>query len=155
VSRPLPQAADRLVGGWLLERWEIAYGDGRAPTLPFGERPTGLISYTPDGWMSATISAPDRPTLSQPSPRSTPAEELAKAFTSYFAYAGRWRVEGEEVVHEVRWALNSAMVGTEQRRQMTFGEGAALTLSAEDRDPKGVVRMHRIFWRRAANDAKV
>ena len=34
-----------LVGTWHLVRWDISYGDGRAPTLPFGATATGLILY--------------------------------------------------------------------------------------------------------------
>jgi hypothetical protein len=77
-----------------------------------------------------------------------PAEELKDAFTSYFSYAGRWRVDGEDVVHDVLWALNPAMAGTEQRRQMTFAGEHELTLSAEEIDARGRTRRHRIRWRR-------
>ena len=45
--------ARALPGAWTLERWEIRYADGRPPGFPFGEAATGLLLYTPDGWMSA------------------------------------------------------------------------------------------------------
>ena len=45
-----------LLGSWHLARWEITYGDGRKPTLPFGVQATGLICYTHDGMMSACIA---------------------------------------------------------------------------------------------------
>ena len=142
----MSEAAARLIGGWRLKRWTILRG-GRE-TFPFGLNPTGLIASTPDGSMSATISAADRPPLSAGSGKSAPESERAAAFSSFFAYAGRWRVEDDEVVHEVLWSLNPAMAGTEQRRRMTFG-GKALTLSAEDRDEGGVARLHRIEWERS------
>lgn len=33
--------AEKLLGAWRLARWTIAYSDGRAPTMPFGESVTG------------------------------------------------------------------------------------------------------------------
>ena len=77
-----------LHGSWHLVRWEIAYGDGRRPTLPFGDGATGLIVYATDGWMSACIARAGRPPLSSESVRSAPEAERLAAFESYFAYAG-------------------------------------------------------------------
>jgi hypothetical protein len=141
--------AERLIGGWLLRSWEIVRADRAEVGLPFGPQPAGLITYTADGWMSATICGPDRPNLSQPSPRSVPAEELARAYTSYFSYAGRWRTEGDDVIHDVVFALNPGMSGTEQRRRCHFDGADALTLSADEADAKGNIRHHNIRWRRA------
>lgn len=107
-------AGERLVGGWELVRWAIL-GGGRE-NFPFGPAASGLILYGADGWMSATIAAADRPPLSTANPRLAPAAERAAAFAGYFSYAGTWRVDGEEVIHAVRWSLNPAFVGTEQRR---------------------------------------
>jgi hypothetical protein len=142
--------AERLVGGWILRSWEIVRSEPDAVGHPFGREPTGLITYTADGWMSATIAAPGRPRLSQPSPRSAPAEELARAYTSYFSYAGRWRTEGDDVIHNVVFALNPGMSGTEQRRHCRFDGTDELTLSADEADAKGRLRQHHIRWRRAS-----
>ena len=82
---PAPESAASpdpsvLHGSWQLERWEIAYSDGRPHTLPFGPDATGLIVYTQDGCMSACIARAGRAVLSGQSTRTVPAHEQAAAF---------------------------------------------------------------------------
>jgi hypothetical protein len=143
-----------LLGTWHLVRWEIAYGDGRPASLPFGAEATGLILYTADGTMSACIARAGRPRLSSDSVRSAPEAERLAAFESYFQYAGPYSIRGEpgrqQVVHRVSHALNPNFVGTEQVRDMHFADGGnTLTLSACDSVPgTSVARHHRLIWRR-------
>lgn len=143
-----------LLGTWHLVRWEIAYGDGRPASLPFGAEATGLILYTADGTMSACIARAGRARLSSDSMRSAPEAERLAAFESYFQYAGPYSVRGEpgrqQVVHRVSHALNPNFVGTEQIRDMRFADdGNTLTLSASDTVPgTDVARHHRLIWRR-------
>ena len=144
-----PRTAD-LVGAWRLKRWETVYEDGRR-TEPFGAGAEGLIQYTADGWMSATIMAAGRGRLSRANPRAAPARERAAAFDSYFSYAGRWRLAGGVVRHEVTLALNPALVGTPQLRDARLS-GRTLTLSATEEVPGGR-RTHRIVWQRVPKRA--
>ena len=44
-----------LVGSWQLESWTVGYSDRDDFTYPYGEDPHGLLLYTDDGWMSASI----------------------------------------------------------------------------------------------------
>lgn len=143
-----------LLGTWQLMRWEITYGDGRTPTLPFGEQATGLIQYTGDGFMSACIARGARGRLSSDSVRSAPEAERLAAFESYFQYAGPYTVEGpagqQKVTHHVTHSLNPNFVGTRQVRNMTFSHNGGLTLSASDTVPgTDVARHHRLIWLRA------
>jgi hypothetical protein len=144
-----PRPAD-LVGAWQLKRWETVYEDGRR-TEPFGPDAEGLILYTADGCMSATIMAPGRSRLSHANPRSAPAAERAAAFDGYFSYAGRWRLADGVVRHEVTLALNPALVGTPQLRDARLA-GRTLTLSATEEVPGGR-RTHRIVWQRVPKRA--
>ena len=142
-----------LLGTWHLCRWEIAYGDGRAATLPYGPDAVGLILYTADGWMNACIARGQRPRLSGDSMRKLPAAEALAAFESYFSYAGRYTLrtlEGRpQVVHQVTMSLNPNFVGSEQVRDMHFDAGGRLTLSASDTLPgSDVARHHRLTWER-------
>jgi len=144
-----------LLGTWHLVRWEITYGDGRAPTLPYGDRATGMILYAHDGSMSACIARGGRPRLSSDSVRSAPEAERLAAFESYFQYAGPYQIRGEpgrqQVVHTVTHALNPNFVGTQQVRDMTFEGAGQLTLSASDTVPgTAVARHHRLIWSRKA-----
>jgi len=150
------QADDPLRGTWQLVRWEIAYGDGRPPTLPFGEGASGLIQYTADGQMSACIARAGRQPLSSESVRSAPVEERLAAFESYFQYAGPYELRrgahlptGMQVVHHVTMSLNPNFVGTDQVRNVEFDAAGVLTLSASDTVPgSAVARHHRLVWRR-------
>jgi hypothetical protein len=142
-----------LLGAWHLQRWEITYSDGRAPTLPFGADATGLIAYSADGWMSACIARASRPRLSGESVRASPALERLAAFESYFSYAGRYALrvhDGQaQVVHSVTMSLNPNFIGTEQVRNMQFDAEGRLTLSASDTVPGSeVARHHRLLWAR-------
>jgi hypothetical protein len=149
-------ATHPLLGTWQLLRWEIAYGDGRPPTLPYGADATGLILYTADGWMSACIGRAGRPRLASDSVRSAPEAQRLAAFESWFQYAGPYALRersdgGWEVVHRVTHALNPNFVGTEQVRRVEFDAEGTLTLSASDSMPgSAVARHHRLRWRRAA-----
>ena len=146
-------AHNPLLGTWHLRRWEIAYSDGRAPTLPFGPDALGLIQYTADGWMSACIARAGRPPLSAESMRKLPSAEAVAAFDSYFQYAGCYTLrvlEGRpQVVHQVTMSLNPSFVGSEQVRDMHFDADGRLTLSASDTLPGSTVqRHHRLQWER-------
>jgi hypothetical protein len=134
---PAPESAASpdpsvLHGSWQLERWEIAYSDGRPHTLPFGPDATGLIVYTQDGCMSACIARASRAVLSGQSTRTVPAHEQAAAFESYFHYAGRYHTRHHE------------------GRDMVLEDSDRLTLSASDPLPgkPEVMRHHRLIWRR-------
>ena len=151
----MDEAQNSLLGTWQLVRWEITYGDGRAPSLPFGAQATGLILYANDGWMNACIARGARPRLSSESVRSAPEAECLSAFESFFQYAGRYEVRNahgqQQVVHSVTHSLNPNFVGTQQVRNMSFAPDGGLTLSASDTVPcTDVARHHRLIWSRQA-----
>lgn len=146
--------ANPLLGTWHLVRWEIVYGDGRTPSLPYGADAAGMILYTSDGHMSACIARAGRGKLSSDSVRSAPEAQRLAAFESYFQYAGRYQVRGDagkqQVVHSVTQSLNPNFVGTQQVRNMAFARSdQELTLSASDTVPgTTVARHHRLVWSR-------
>lgn len=136
----------RLVGSWQLQRWFITYEDGSV-TEPLGPGASGLLVYTPDGWMSAAMMAAGRPRLSRGNPRAAPDDERAAAFDTFFGYCCRWRIVGQAVEHHVTISHNPALVGTVQTRKIQM-RGRTLTLSAEEIVPGGR-RVHRLQWRPA------
>jgi hypothetical protein len=136
----------QIVGAWELVRWEIVRDDG-ARTQPFGTDARGLLLYTPDGFMSASVMAARRAPFSTRTPRGAPAGERAAAFDSFFSYAGRFRVLAGEVRHDVLVALNPGQVGTLQTRQARLS-GRKLELTADESLPGQGSRRHEIEWRR-------
>ncbi len=142
-------SANPLIGAWHLVRWETTYDDKRPAHFALGKDASGMIAYTTDGWMNASMMRAGRPALSSESARTAPPAERVAAFDSFFSYGGRYRIEGDYVIHSVTIAHNPNMVGTEQRRLMTFNADGTLTLSAADKVPgTDVERQHRLVWRR-------
>ncbi len=54
---------EQLSGTWELESWTIGYADRDDFSYPYGEDPQGLLLYTGDGWMSASICRAGRAPL--------------------------------------------------------------------------------------------
>ncbi len=138
-----------LQGSWQLESWTIGYSDRDDFTYPYGEDPQGLLLYTNDGWMSASIARHERAPLPEDvSFRKIPDELRADAFASYFHYAGRYRVVDGDVIHYVSQSLNPNFPGTEQVRHAEL-DGQTLVLSGKDQVGE-VVRFHSLVWHRLA-----
>ncbi len=136
-----------LVGTWQLESWSVGYSDREDYSCPFGEDPKGLLIYTEDDWMSASIGRSDRQTLPDDiSFRKIPEEKLARAYLSYFHYAGRYHVVEGDVIHYVTQSLNPNFVGSEQLRHAEL-DGHTLVLSGQD-TAGGVLRLHSLVWHR-------
>lgn len=142
----------RLLGAWSLISWKIFSSDNPEPSEPFGANPEGLLQYTGDGWMSAAIASTGRSALpAGTSPRRMGPELLADAWRSYFHYAGRWRIEGDNVIHSVTQSLNPNMVGTEQVRHMHFEESTLTLTGIENAGQQ--TRRHVLRWQRAEPSA--
>ncbi len=141
--------AEALVGAWHLVAWEIRRPEGQV-ILPFGPGARGLLLYSPDGWMSATVFEAGRCPLEASVPRKAPLEARARAFDGFFHYAGRFHVEGDEVVHTVTTSLNPGLVGTTQRRRARLS-GRGLSLSATEVLAGGLSREHHLTWTREEN----
>lgn len=137
-----------LNGTWQLESWTIGYSDRDEFTYPYGENPQGLLLYTGDGWMSASICRTPRDLLPEDvSFRKLPDSDKARAFSSYFHYAGRYRVVDGDVIHYVSQSLNPNFPGTEQLRHAEL-DGQTLVLSGKD-EVDGVTRFHSLVWHKS------
>jgi len=140
---------DDLIGAWQLESWTIGYTDRDDFSYPYGEDPQGLLIYSGDGWMSASIAKNDRPRLPEDvNFRKLPDGLKAGAFSSYFHYAGSFRVQEGDVIHSVNQSLNPNFPGTEQLRHAEL-DGQTLVLSGKDQ-VGDVVRFHSLVWHKLA-----
>ncbi|NCF17962.1 MAG: hypothetical protein GWP63_06940 [Haliea sp.] len=134
-----------LVGSWQLESWTVGYSDRDDFTYPYGEDPHGLLLYTDDGWMSASIGRKERaPFPEDVAYRKIPDADKAEAFSSYFHYAGRYRVVDGDVIHYVTQSLNPNFPGSEQLRHAEL-DGQTLVLSGKDHVGE-VIRFHSLVW---------
>jgi hypothetical protein len=146
----MPSPED-LHGAWHLRRFVITFDDGRAPLHPLGSDASGLLIYSPGGWMSAVLSRGDRAPLGVARlerSASAPVDAKARAFDSYLSYAGTWHLDGEHVVHRVTLAQTPELVGQENRRLVRRVDGA-LTLSYRLTARSGVGRTYALSWSRA------
>lgn len=137
-----------LVGSWQLESWTIGYSDRDDFSYPYGEDPEGLLVYSDDGWMSACIARHQRTLFPEDvSYRKLPDQLKGEAFSSYFHYAGRFRVQAGDVIHYVCHSLNPNFPGSEQLRHAEL-DGQTLVLSGKDTVGE-VTRFHSLVWHRS------
>lgn len=141
-------AAD-LIGAWQLQSWSLVYEDGRPSEHPLGHDAKGLILYTADGHVSATLMRAGRQSIGDGG-----TEARARACDDCFAYAGTYEVRGEAVFHTIVVATNPALAGITSTRNILLDlDGRRLTLSGPDFSPDAR-RWQRIVWRRAGPAAR-
>ena len=136
--------ANELHGAWHLESWSLIYDDGRPPEYPLGADAKGLIMYTADGHVSATLMRGLRP-------KDAPVTETEKAtaYAGSFAYAGRFEVRDAAVFHSIAIATNPALIGLTSTRHIKL-EASRLTLEGPDFSPASP-RRQQIVWRRQSS----
>jgi len=103
--------------------------------------------------MVALMAPADRPPFGSDDLAGGTPDEQARAFSTFVAYAGRYRIEGDAIVHTVETSLFPNWVGTTQRRLWTLsGDGGTLTLESPPIALRGVTRRQRLTWTRVATD---
>jgi len=113
--------AKKLVGTWRLADWARVDADGK-------RTPIGLICYTADGFMFATLMGPNRKRFAGFDPMGGSAEETHHAMSTAMSYCGRWRMEGNRLFHNVELSMFPNWVGAEMTRTVRFdGDRAVVT----------------------------
>jgi len=74
-------------------------------------------------------------------------EAAARAMATHYSYCGRWRVEGDQVRHEIEICVVPERVGTIFMRRAAIEDGA-LVLTAEGVEHEGRRGTARLVWRR-------
>lgn len=142
----ITQSRDGVVGTWKLMSASASTADGRLIDAPFGSSPTGLMTYTREGRMTAMISHGGRKPLSGDR-ISSPASERAEAFATFFAYAGRYSVNGDKVVHHVEISSVQNWVNTDMVRLVKF-DGDRITLRTPPLSVGGTTQTTDLVWER-------
>jgi lipocalin-like protein len=147
IQADLPaQNRQSLVGTWRLVSTSASTPAGRRIDPPIGSNPTGLITYTAEGTMMAIISSTGRKPLSGDR-ISAPAAERAEAFATFFAYAGRYSLEGDKVIHHVEIASVQNWVNTDMVRMVTF-ENNRIILRTPPLSVGGKLQTTVLVWER-------
>lgn len=150
-----PLQPDALLGTWELASFHVESDDGRPHRFPFGRSAQGRIVYAADGLMVAMLSRgtdATAPSLSLETAHHASDRDKAAAFDRTLAYSGRWRLDGDSIVHDVDLALAPGVVGRAQVRRVTWSEGppVGLTLSYTRTSRRGTTHRFVLVWRRPA-----
>lgn len=144
---------EELIGTWRLVEWCTQQENGTIGH-PFGHDAIGLIVYTHDGHMSGQIMHAHRPAFSRPRTQAVEFDagdpsELATAFNSFLAYAGRWSIGRDGLLrHHVVVASIPGWAATTLIRQVQLA-GTRLVLTTLPRTIDGVQQQGILRWERA------
>ena len=131
-------------GTWKL-RSVSAWIDGKeANPNAYGEKPVGFIHYLPGNRMAAVISYDGREPMQGDRLKATDAEK-AKAYASFLAYTGTFRIEGDKVIHTVDSSAYQNDVGSEQVRFFRK-EGDTLYLESVPLMRDGKPQVYKLIW---------
>jgi len=141
------QCKDSVVGTWRLVSVAARTDKGDVDKAVLGKNPSGLLTYTADGRMMAIISDDGRKPLSIADRVSAPAEERARAYSTFMAYAGRYTFTCDKVVHHVEVASLQNWVNTDQVRIAAL-QGDRLTVRNTPMLRAGVMVTIESVWER-------
>ncbi len=142
---------ETLVGAWELVSCIETDVQTGAEFLPMGEHPEGLILYSPDGFMSAQLSAIGRKPFASGDMYQGSAQDYTAAGMTYLAYSGRFFVdEARRIIeHEMFVSLFPNWRGQRQVRIVKL-DGDELRLTTDQPHVfNGSLKMATITWRRA------
>ncbi|KAK5171617.1 Lipocalin-like domain-containing protein [Cryomyces antarcticus] len=151
----------RIVGAWRLESY-TAYPTPdckiQRPTFPMTKSVTGMILYTPDGYMSAQMLIPGQPKFKR---GEGDEAQWAEAGKRYFGYSGPYYITEEEngkketLRHTFQVCNLPGWVGDVQIRTHRWEEGGEVLVlgSEEPTEIKGDKRIPELKWRRMRDNS--
>jgi len=129
--------------------WRLASLYGKSAneqvTYPYGENPAGMIIYTAEGTMSATLMQSGRVNFASGDAYNATPEELKAAFQSFDAYCGTYELfpEDGKVIHHVEASRLPNWTGSEQVRFYEL-QGDKLTIRSAPMFAHSLRRVGRV-----------
>jgi lipocalin-like protein len=114
-----------LVGMWRLVSCESRDVSGNV-SYPIGQNASGYLTYTPDGYMWATIVSPNRVAFASQDRRKATPEEKVAAFDTYVSYCGTYERRGIQL--STMFGPASFRTGSGETRSVSWN-GLATTSS--------------------------
>jgi len=111
-----------------------------------GEDAQGTLLYTEDGYMSAMMTAADRPAIEGGDALGGDPAARAAAYSTCLAYSGTWERQGDMVTHDVTQSLYPNWSGTVQPRPIEDRDGELVLRTPKDAG--GVI--NEMAWQRPA-----
>lgn len=143
-----------LTGSWKLIDWTVEMQGDRV-IKPFRGRATGVLTYTDEGRMVASLMKTDREPIGTRSFAEAKALERASAAAGYLSYAGTFEIIGDEVHHHVDLSLFPDWVGGTQVRHIewiTNGDGTVDLELSTAHEPEERSAVNRLRWHRITED---
>jgi hypothetical protein len=143
-----------LIGSWKLIDWTVEM-QGERVVKPFRGRATGVLTYTDEGRMVASLMRTDRTPMGTRSFAEAKALERASAAAGYLSYAGTFEIIGDEVHHHVDLSLFPDWVGGTQIRHIewiTNEDGSVDLELSTAHAPEERSAVNRLRWHRITED---
>jgi hypothetical protein len=137
---------DNLAGTWKLVSASASTANGERSDSPFGPSPTGILIYAREDRMAVMVSYTGRKTLPA-DPFLATTEERAEAFTTFFAYAGRYTLIGDKVIHHPEISSLQNFVGTDLIRLIKL-QGDRIVLVSPPMSINGKTQTLELVWER-------
>jgi hypothetical protein len=116
-----------IVGTWRVVSYEREVVETKAVSQGFGGNAMGFATFTPDGRMMLMIVDAKRKPPAQPT--ATDAEAVS-LYRTMIAYAGTYRVQGNEIILHIEISGEQTSTGTDQKRFFKI-EGDRLTYTTQ------------------------
>lgn len=118
-----------------------------AKTDMFGEKPQGVLNYSPEGRMLALIANGNRKAPAAGRATSSEAEAL---YRSMLSYGGSYSVAGDVVTHHVDISWNETFTGGDQKRHFKLDGNRLILSTPQSNDPiDGKMSVRHMTWERA------
>ena len=143
---------DQLVGTWKLVSATSAFASGTPNEPPYGHDPVGFLTYTEDGRVSALISYGGRKPLSVGAKPPALLEEQAEAFKTFLAYAGRYTLNGDKVIHSIEISSVQNYVNKDLVRTVKF-QNDQIALVTPPTMVNGKMQIIELVWQRLKADS--
>jgi len=146
---------ERLIGAWKLVSYVEKPVDGSAPFHPMGEKPEGIIMYTPDGYMSAQLMRPGCRQFASGHWFSGTDQEIKEEALGYIAYSGVFHTDEvkQTLTHSMFVSLFPNWLGQTQPRVVKIEGDILYPSTAAPITSGGKKTMSYLSWKRA--DANV
>ena len=97
--------------------------------------------------MSVAIMGPNRSEFTSGDIKRGSTEEKAAAADIYISYCGRYKTQGDAVIHHIELSLFPNWVGVDQKRFLQF-DGNRLLLSTPPILVEGTEQTSHLIWER-------
>lgn len=146
----MTRVGDRIIGTWSLHSWTYVSDDKKERVDYLGKDSIGTLTYTKTGDMSVQIMKGGRKKFASGSLMDGTPEEIQSAFTSFFAYFGKYEeTEPGVLAHHIQGSNFPNWVAETEIRNASILHDGDLLLSAPGRLPDGKEILFEVRWNRS------